>query len=71
MMEKVDPKDIQIKFSQNAIDQLSVITENDHTIGGLVFRLKIDGKGCNGFDYILGFSEPDTDDMCFCTNHGE
>ncbi len=74
-MEKVsptDPADIDIKFTQDAIDQLGIIIENDYTFENMIFRLKIDGKGCNGFDYALGFTEkfdgdinviiPNTDD---------
>ena len=36
--------------------------ENDYTLNNLCFRLKIDGKGCDGFTYALGFSEKLPDD---------
>lgn len=45
-----------------AAQQINVIKENDYTTEGLVFRMKIGGKGCGGFTYDTGFSEPLDDD---------
>lgn len=50
-------QEIKIVMSQNAIDQINLIFENDYTINDQVLRLSIDGKGCNGFDYAVGFSD--------------
>ncbi len=62
-------EDIHIKFTQTAMDQLQLIKDNDYTIEGLCFRLKIEGKGCHGFDYALGFSERHQDDLTLHIPH--
>jgi Fe-S cluster assembly iron-binding protein IscA len=64
-MIKVEIEDINIKVSQAAIDQAQLILSNDHNLKSSVFRLQIDGKGCNGFDYALGFTEVEKDDLKF------
>ena len=56
-------EDININFTKEAINQLILIKENDFTIGDKVFRIKIDGKGCGGFDYALGFHEKNDEDL--------
>jgi Fe-S cluster assembly iron-binding protein IscA len=63
MKDKITIDDIRIKFTESAIGQLKLIIQNDYTLKDLFFRIKIDGKGCGGFDYALGFSEKHDDDM--------
>ncbi len=64
-MIDISIEQIQIKMTDAAIAQLRLIKENDYTMQELVFRLKIDGKGCHGFDYALGFSEKDPEDLIY------
>ncbi|MEX0798485.1 MAG: hypothetical protein WEB87_01195 [Bacteriovoracaceae bacterium] len=49
-------KDFNIQISQAAFDQILLIKQNDFTLKGLDFRVKIGGKGCDGFTYETGFS---------------
>jgi iron-sulfur cluster assembly accessory protein len=65
----MNTKDINIKFTQNAIDQIQLIQDNDYTVEGLYFRLKIDGKGCGGFDYAMGFTDKNQDDLTINIPH--
>ena len=60
---KVDIEDIKLKFSTTAKEQIKLILKNDHTLKGQVFRMQIDGKGCGGFDYALGFTTPEENDL--------
>ena len=60
---KVD--EIKIIVTDEALSQLALIIENDHTIADQVFRLKVEGKGCGGFDYSLGFTAPEKDDLLY------
>jgi len=55
----------QFKFelTDSAFMQIKLIAENDYTLSGHVFRLKIGGKGCDGFTYDTGFSKPVDDDV--------
>ncbi len=62
-MIKIDIEEIELKVSESAVSQIKVILENDHTLAGQVFRIKIDGKGCGGFDYALGFTPAEKDDL--------
>lgn len=50
-------------MSDAAIAQAKLILENDFNLEGHIFRIKIDGKGCGGFDYALGFTLPEKDDL--------
>lgn len=59
----IDIKDMNLKLSDAAKSQIKLILEHDNTLAGQVFRMKIDGKGCGGFDYALGFTEPEKDDL--------
>ncbi len=52
----------KIQISKEALSQIKLIKENDYTVEGLHFRISIDGKGCNGFDYALGFHQKNDDD---------
>jgi Fe-S cluster assembly iron-binding protein IscA len=63
MKDKITKNDIKIEFTPDAVGQLKLIIQNDYTIKDLHFRIKIDGKGCGGFDYALGFSKKLDDDM--------
>lgn len=56
-------KDFNIQLSQAALNQIKLIKENDFTLEGMFFRLKIGGKGCDGFTYDTGFSERLEDDI--------
>lgn len=61
--EKIKQEDVNIEFSQDAIEQLNLIFENDYTLENHFFRIKVDGKGCGGFDYALGFTPKQQDDF--------
>lgn len=52
----------QINLSDAASRQIKLIEENDYTLSGKKFRLKIGGKGCDGFTYEMGFDNLATDD---------
>jgi iron-sulfur cluster assembly accessory protein len=54
---------IKIDLTGAAFDQIKLIEQNDYTLENLCFRLKIDGKGCDGFTYATGFSEIIDDDV--------
>lgn len=56
-------KDLSLSITKDAFNQIKLIQENDYTISNQIFRLKIDGKGCNGFDYALGFSDAHPEDL--------
>jgi Fe-S cluster assembly iron-binding protein IscA len=55
--------DIQLLVSDSAVRQIQLMMENDYTLEGLLFRIKIGGKGCGGFTYDTGFSERHPDDL--------
>ncbi len=55
---------LNIQLTDSAIAQIKLIKENDFTIEPeYMFRLKIGGKGCDGFTYETGFSEVLDDDI--------
>lgn len=62
-MKDFSIEDIQITLTDEAVRQIQLIQEHDFTVEGKVFRLKVDGKGCNGFDYALGFTDKNDDDF--------
>jgi iron-sulfur cluster insertion protein len=62
-MKKIDISDIKLFVTDSAIRQIKVMQENDYTLEGLSFRIKIGGKGCEGFTYDTGFSELHGDDL--------
>ncbi len=63
-MEKtLKASDIKLHLSDSAIRQIQLMQENDYTLEGLKFRIKIGGKGCGGFTYDTGFSDPHPDDL--------
>ncbi len=55
--------ELKVEISDNAIKQIKLMLEHDYTLKDHVFRIKIGGKGCGGFTYQTGFSEPHTDDL--------
>ncbi len=63
-MEKtLSSDDIKLLVTDSAVRQIQVMQENDYTLEGLSFRIKIGGKGCEGFTYDTGFSEKHADDL--------
>ncbi len=54
---------IDLEITPAAAQQIQVIQQNDYTLEGLSFRIKIGGKGCGGFTYETGFSEKLPDDL--------
>ena len=64
-MDSTMKTEIKINFTRKAQEQLKLIREHDYTLEGQYFRLKIDGKGCNGFEYALGFTPKFSEDIEF------
>lgn len=63
-MEKtISLSDIKLFITDSAVRQIQLMKENDYTLEGLEFRIKIGGKGCGGFTYDTGFSEHHQDDF--------
>lgn len=63
-MEKtILASDVKLFVSDSAVRQIQLMQENDYTLEGLSFRIKIGGKGCGGFTYDTGFSEFHQDDL--------
>jgi Fe-S cluster assembly iron-binding protein IscA len=63
MEKSLSPSDIQLLITDSAVRQIQLMQENDYTLEGLSFRIKIGGKGCGGFTYDTGFSEKHADDL--------
>lgn len=63
MDHKLYPQDIKLLISDSAANQIQLILKNDYTLKGMLFRIKIGGKGCEGFTYEAGFSEEHQDDL--------
>lgn len=55
--------EIQINVTRAAANQIILMKEHDFTLEGMLFRIKIGGKGCDGFTYDTGFSAPLVDDI--------
>lgn len=68
-MLPINEKEIKIDLTAAAFEQINLIAQNDYTLEGLSFRLKIDGKGCDGFTYATGFSEINDDDINLIFEH--
>jgi iron-sulfur cluster insertion protein len=62
-MEKISVSDVRLFVTDSAVRQIQLMQENDYTLEGLQFRIKIGGKGCGGFTYDTGFSERHEDDL--------
>ncbi len=63
MEKKLSPSEIKLFVTDSAIRQIQLIQLNDYTLKGLLFRIKIGGKGCGGFTYDTGFSEIHEEDI--------
>lgn len=63
MENKITAQDVSLIVSDSAVRQIQLMQENDYTLAGLYFRIKIGGKGCAGFTYDTGFSELHPDDL--------
>lgn len=63
MENSLTASDIKLFVTDSAVRQIKLMQENDYTLEGLTFRIKIGGKGCGGFTYDTGFSEPHPDDL--------
>lgn len=63
MDEKLLAEDLKVFVSDSAVRQIQLMQKHDYTLNGLKFRIKIGGKGCEGFTYDTGFSEPHIDDL--------
>ena len=64
--ESVDASQIQspiVLFTERAWSQLELILEHDPMIAGLVLRVAIAGKECDGFTYQVGFTAQNADDL--------
>lgn len=61
--------EINLFITDSAIRQIQLMQENDYTLEGLLFRIKIGGKGCGGFTYETGFSEKHADDIVIEKNY--
>jgi Fe-S cluster assembly iron-binding protein IscA len=69
-MEKtLQASDIKLFVTDSAVRQIQLMQENDYTLEGLSFRIKIGGKGCEGFTYDTGFSELHPDDLVIIQNY--
>ncbi|MAZ47008.1 MAG: hypothetical protein CME65_00505 [Halobacteriovoraceae bacterium] len=64
-MIDINVEQLNIEMTDLAVKQLKNIIENDYTLEGLVFRLKIKGKECHGFTYSLGFTSEAADDLIY------
>lgn len=63
MDKTLTASDIKLFVTDSAVRQIQLMQENDYTLEGLQFRIKIGGKGCEGFTYDTGFSEKHPDDL--------
>lgn len=63
MDKKMSAEDIDLLVTDSAALQIKLMQENDYTLEGHFFRIKIGGKGCGGFTYDTGFSIPHEDDL--------
>jgi len=64
-MINISIEEVKFIVTPEALKQLALITVNDYTLKDQVFRLKVDGKGCGGFDYALGFTPPTEGDLIY------
>ena len=62
-MIDVTSEQLNIQITDQALKQIQLIKTNDYTVADMIFRLKIDGKGCSGFDYALGFTPAHPEDL--------
>lgn len=69
MEKSLTPADIRLLVTDSAVRQIQLMQQNDYTLEGLSFRIKIGGKGCEGFTYDTGFSEQHADDLILRQNY--
>lgn len=69
MLPITHTSEFKFDLTDSAFAQIKLIKENDFTLKGLEFRLKIGGKGCDGFTYDTGFSEFHEDDYILEFEH--
>jgi Fe-S cluster assembly iron-binding protein IscA len=63
MKKTISASDIKLFVTDSAVRQIQVMQQNDYTLKGFSFRIKIGGKGCEGFTYETGFSKQDPEDL--------
>lgn len=54
----------KVSISKEARWQIANMLENDPYLAGKFLRITIDGKGCDGFTYAIGFTTLQNDDFC-------
>jgi iron-sulfur cluster insertion protein len=69
MEKNLTASDIKLFVTDSAVRQIQLMQTNDYTLEGLSFRIKIGGKGCEGFTYDTGFSEQHADDLVIKQNY--
>lgn len=69
MENTLQASDLKLFVTDSAVRQIQLMQENDYTLEGLSFRIKIGGKGCEGFTYDTGFSELHPDDLVIIQNY--
>jgi iron-sulfur cluster assembly accessory protein len=52
-----------LTITTQARQQLNLMFEHDFTLKDKVLRISIAGKGCDGFDYAIGFTEERENDL--------
>lgn len=52
-------------ITDSATSQLLLMKENDWTLEGKDIRISISGKGCDGFDYAIGFDNRHNEDFVY------
>lgn len=53
-----------ILLTQDAVEQLNLIRQQENIPGDYCLRVGVKGGGCSGFSYVLGFDLPkDNDDI--------
>lgn len=60
---------MNVFVTDSAVRQIQLMMENDYTLEGLFFRVKIGGKGCEGFTYETGFSQINQNDLMIVKNY--
>lgn len=66
LKQKIDARYItmpRLMFSERALQEWQLIQDNDYTLENQLLRIEIDGKGCDGFTYAVGFTLPRVDDL--------
>lgn len=71
MDKQLTASDLNVFVTDSAIRQIQLMQENDYTLAGLSFRVKIGGKGCGGFTYEAGFTAPHEEDIVVVKHYKE